>query len=74
MKEFWDQRYSQKEYAYGETPNEYFRKEIELAPKNATAHYNLGIALSQAGDTAGANASFETAKALDPNLPQFKNR
>ena len=53
---------------------EYFRKEIELAPKNATAHYNLGIALSQAGDTAGANASFETAKALDPNLPQFKNR
>jgi superkiller protein 3 len=53
---------------------EYFRKEIELAPKNATAHYNLGIALSQAGDTAGANASFETAKALDPDLPQFKNR
>lgn len=28
MKEFWDQRYSQKEYAYGETPNEYFREEI----------------------------------------------
>ncbi len=53
---------------------EYFRKEIELAPKNATAHYNLGIALRQAGDEAGAAASFETAKALDPNLPQFKNR
>lgn len=28
MKEFWDQRYSQKEYAYGETPNEYFRNQI----------------------------------------------
>lgn len=28
MKEFWDERYSQKEYAYGETPNEYFREEI----------------------------------------------
>lgn len=53
---------------------EYFRKEIELAPKNATAHYNLGIALRQAGDAAGAAASFETAKALDPNLPQLKNR
>ena len=52
----------------------YFRKEIELAPKNATAHYNLGIALSQIGDAAGANASFEAAKALDPNLPQLKNR
>jgi tetratricopeptide (TPR) repeat protein len=60
----------------GDTPKaiEYFRKEIELAPKNATAHYNLGIALRQAGDEAGAAASFETAKALDPNLPQFKNR
>ena len=28
MKEFWDQRYSQKEYAYGEIPNEYFRNQI----------------------------------------------
>lgn len=28
MKEFWDQRYSQKEYAYGETPNEYFRHQL----------------------------------------------
>ncbi|HSF88376.1 MAG TPA: class I SAM-dependent methyltransferase [Saprospiraceae bacterium] len=28
MKDFWDQRYSQKEYAYGETPNEYFRNQI----------------------------------------------
>jgi tetratricopeptide (TPR) repeat protein len=53
---------------------EYFRKEIELAPKNATAHFNLGIALRQAGDAEGAAASFETAKTLDPNLPQFKNR
>jgi len=52
----------------------YFRKEIELAPKNATAHYNLGIALRQAGDMAGAAASFEAAKAIDPNLPQLKNR
>jgi len=53
---------------------EYFRKEIELAPKNATAHYNLGIALRQSGDIPGSEASFDTAKALDPNLPQLKNR
>jgi protein O-mannosyl-transferase len=52
---------------------EYFRKEIELAPKNATAHYNLGIALRQSGDLTGAAASFEAAKAIDPNLPQLKN-
>jgi len=30
--------------------------------------------LKQAGDEAGAAASFETAKALDPNLPQFKKQ
>jgi tetratricopeptide (TPR) repeat protein len=60
----------------GETEKDiaYFRQEIELSPKNATAHYNLGIALRQAGDTAGAAASFEAAKAIDPNLPQLKNR
>jgi tetratricopeptide (TPR) repeat protein len=52
----------------------YFRKEIELAPKNATAHYNLGIALRQAGDLEGAAASFEAARAIDPDLPQLKNR
>lgn len=28
MKAFWDQRYSQEEYAYGETPNEYFKKAL----------------------------------------------
>ena len=60
----------------GETQKavEYFRKEIELAPNNATAHFNLGIALQHAGDATGAQASFEKAKSLDPNLPQLKNR
>lgn len=53
---------------------EYFRKEIKLAPQNATAHFNLGIALQHIGDIEGAQASFENAKALDPNLPQFQNR
>lgn len=51
----------------------YFRKEIELAPKNATAYYNLGVALRQSGDLQGAAQSFETAKSIDPNLPQLKN-
>jgi protein O-mannosyl-transferase len=60
----------------GETQKaiEYFRKEIELSPKNPTAYYNLGVALRQTGDEAGAAAAFETAKTLDPNLPQLKNR
>lgn len=29
MKDFWDQRYAEEEYVYGEVPNEFFRKEIE---------------------------------------------
>ena len=29
MKAFWDQRYSQESYAYGETPNEYFKQTID---------------------------------------------
>lgn len=29
MKAFWDQRYSQEGYAYGETPNEYFKQAID---------------------------------------------
>ncbi len=51
----------------------YFKKEIELVPKNATAHFNLGIAYRQSGDEVAARASFETARNLDPNLPQLKN-
>lgn len=60
----------------GETQKaiEFFKKEIELAPKNATAYYNLGIAQKHVGDEAGAHASFEMAKSLDPNLPQLKDR
>lgn len=28
MKEFWDERYREKDYAYGEAPNEFFRDQI----------------------------------------------
>lgn len=52
----------------------FFLKEIELAPKNASAFFNLGIAYRQAGNEAAAVENFEKAKALDPNLPQLKNR
>ena len=29
MQEFWDKRYSEKEYAYGESPNQFFMNEIQ---------------------------------------------
>ena len=51
----------------------YFTKEIELAPKNATAYFNLGIAYQHAGDEANAKINFDKAKSIDPNLPQLKD-
>ncbi len=32
MKEFWDDRYSKSNYAYGKAPNEFFKQEIEKLP------------------------------------------
>jgi len=32
MKEFWDERYSKPDYAYGRDPNEFFKKQIGLLP------------------------------------------
>ena len=29
MKEFWNQRYSDSEYAYGKKPNRFFKREID---------------------------------------------
>lgn len=65
--------------AYGQGGNgakavEFFKKEIELAPKNASGYFNLGVAYRQIGDEANAIKNFDQAKALDPNLPQFKNQ
>jgi hypothetical protein len=28
MKEFWNERYANEEYAYGEEPNEFFKQEL----------------------------------------------
>lgn len=32
MNDFWNERYSQADYAYGETPNEYFKSKLDLLP------------------------------------------
>ena len=33
MKDFWNDRYANKEYAYGVKPNEFFKAELNLVPK-----------------------------------------
>lgn len=33
MKEFWNERYCQEEYAYGEEPNQYLKNKLETLPK-----------------------------------------
>ena len=53
---------------------DYFKKEIELAPKNASGYFNLGIAYQHAGDEVNAQKAFQQAKAIDPNLPQLKGK
>ena len=65
--------------AYGHAGNaakavEYFKKEIELAPENASGYFNLGGAYRKMGDEENAKKSFDQARAIDPNLPQFKNQ
>lgn len=58
MKEFWDQRYGQSEYAYGQFPNEYLKQQISHLPagrvlfpaegegRNAVFAANLGWEVS----------------------------
>jgi tetratricopeptide (TPR) repeat protein len=45
------------------------QKAVELDPKNAQAHSNLGIVLQLQGDVKGAIACYRKALALDPKLP-----
>jgi Flp pilus assembly protein TadD len=42
---------------------------IARSPKSAEAHYNLGLALKQKDDFAGAETSLRRAVELDPALP-----
>jgi tetratricopeptide (TPR) repeat protein len=44
----------------------YYRAAVALRPGNASAHYNLGLALKDKGDVAGAIAEYQKASALDP--------
>ena len=46
----------------------YLRRAIELAPDNAFTRLNLGTALFQTGDAAGALDQFESAVRLSPGL------
>jgi tetratricopeptide (TPR) repeat protein len=47
-----------------------YRDAIRINPELALAHYNLGLALMDNGDNAGAKASFETYLCLDPDNAQ----
>lgn len=46
----------------------YFEEAIRLFPRFASAHSGLGIVLLQLGDTAGAQAAFETAIEINSNF------
>ena len=50
-----------------------FRKGLEVAPRDATLHQNLGTALVLGGDAAGALAEFQEAARLSPGYakPHF---
>jgi len=45
----------------------------ERHPENAEAHYNLGVVLSNMGDSAGAVAAWERAVELAPEDPRPRN-
>ncbi len=47
-----------------------FRKAVELDPKFALAHYNIGLALYDQGKREEATAEFRKAVELDPKLVQ----
>ena len=46
-----------------------FREALAMDRDNVGAHFNVGVALKLRGDREGALASFERAKALDPEGP-----
>ncbi|HLQ50662.1 MAG TPA: tetratricopeptide repeat protein [Terriglobales bacterium] len=48
----------------GKTAAEFFHKAVQADPKDSDYHFNLGVALLRAGDTAGAIAQLREAVAL----------
>ncbi|MDX1407994.1 MAG: tetratricopeptide repeat protein, partial [Saprospiraceae bacterium] len=47
---------------------EMFKRGVEIAPNNATAHFNLGFAYQQAGDLQNAQKHRDIAVSLDPEV------
>lgn len=56
MKNFWNQRYEEKEFVYGEAPNEFLKEELEKLPKGK-------ILLPAEGE--GRNAVYAASKGWD---------
>jgi hypothetical protein len=69
MKEFWNQRYAEKEYVYGILPNHFFKEQLALAPKGK-------ILFSAEGE--GRNAVYAALQGFDffafDNSKQAKNK
>jgi len=51
----------------GRAAEQHLRESLRLRPNNATAHYNLALLLSDAGDLSQANMHFHEALALKPD-------
>jgi tetratricopeptide (TPR) repeat protein len=50
------------------------QKALELNPRSAYAHYNLGLAFSKQGRTDLAKAQFAEALRIDPTLSKARVR
>lgn len=64
MKEFWNGKYSSKEYIYGTEPNEYFKSALEK--------YRPGTILLP-GDGEGRNAVYAAKKGWQVTAFDFSN-
>ena len=47
---------------------QFYTEAFKVNPNYAPAHFNLGLLLRAAGDTAGAQQELATAQRLDPKL------
>ena len=53
---------------------EHWEQALRINPDYASAHYNLGIALEQAGRVSEAIGHYEQALQINPNMAEVKNR
>lgn len=63
MKDFWNDRYSSEEYAYGSEPNKFFRESMEL--------YNLSGKILLPAEGEGRNAVFAAKNGLEVTAFDF---